>query len=337
MRHRRIWLGAAILSLGFWLWPAVGLAQKKKKKDETTQVRELPKDPPPVALAETRKLVFHVSPLSGKGLLTAQTRDALRAILRLNGGLPLVHIRAFVAGSGDVRRIPQIVSEIIGEKKSPLPSVSILRAGGLPLENAQVVLEAISVAKRDAGAGLDILASEVFTDADASISPRALLQKAVDELAAKTNGGAAMVTCFVSTMPNPAELTAVISARFPAAAVNLVQPQRGPFRAMAVCESIGRGTRITADRLAFTGTRVAFGADEKDATLAFRRLDRDLNDVGANSSSIVFTRLYPLSGAVADLARKLRPSASPVLTIPVEGLASIDAGFAVDAVATVLK
>ena len=66
-----------------------------------------------------------------KGLLSQQTRDALKAILKANGGAPVVHIRAFVAGSGDLRRVAQIVSDVFGDKKMPLPSVSVVQVGGL--------------------------------------------------------------------------------------------------------------------------------------------------------------------------------------------------------------
>src|ERR1700712_3388389 len=69
---------------------------KKKNQDDKTQVLALPVDPPMIATGETSRLVFHVSPLSAKGLLSQQTRDALRAILKLNGGVPVVHLRAFV-------------------------------------------------------------------------------------------------------------------------------------------------------------------------------------------------------------------------------------------------
>src|SRR5260221_10568869 len=123
----------------------IALPAKKKDPAEQTQTLALPKDPPPVAVGETSRLVFHVSPLSGKGLLSQQTRDALKAILKANGAVPVVHIRAFVSGSGDIRRVPQIVSEVFTDKKWPLPSVSVVRAGGLPLDNAQVGLEAVSI------------------------------------------------------------------------------------------------------------------------------------------------------------------------------------------------
>lgn len=319
---------------------AASLAAKKKNPDElVTQTLELPKDPPQVAVGETRRLVFHVTPLSGKGLLSQQTRDALKVVLKESGGAPVIHIRAFVAGSGDIRRVPQIVSEAFSEKKLPLPSVSVVLAGGLPLDNAQVVLESVWQAKRDVNPdGLDFIAGEESTAPDPAASPKPLLEKTLDRLAAKMPRGAALqVSCFVGTMSNPAELTALIAARFPSAAVDLVQTQRAPYEALANCEAVARGHRVTAARLAFTGTRVAFGAQEKDAGLAFQRLDRDLTDAGAAPADIVFTNIYPLSREAADMVRKIRPAAAPMTMVPFEGLAAIDAGFAADAIAAVSR
>jgi enamine deaminase RidA (YjgF/YER057c/UK114 family) len=315
----------------FVLLAATLIAGKKKNPDDITQTLELPKDPPAVAVAETRRLVFHVSPLSGKGLLTQQTRDALHGLLKANGGTPVVHIRAFVAGSGDIRRVPQIVSEVFTEKKLPLPSVSVVLAGGLPLDNAQVVLESISVAKHEVnGGGLAFVAGEPERDADPGAATRPLLDRALAKLDVQEP---LLVTCFVSAMTDPG----AIAGRFPSAAIDLVQTQRAPYAALAQCEAVTRGSQVTAARLAFTGTQVAFGAQQKDATLAFQRLDRELSGVGADVSGIVMTNVYPLSRQIAEMVRKLRPAAAPMAFIPFEGLASIDAGFAVDSVAAVVR
>jgi enamine deaminase RidA (YjgF/YER057c/UK114 family) len=273
-----------------------------------------------VAIGETRRLVFHVSPLSIKGLLSQQTREALKAILKDNGGAPVIHIRAFVAGSGDLRRVPQIVSEVFTEKKLPLPSVSVVQAGSLPLENAQVVLEAVSQAKKEVNPdGL------MFVEAQTAAS----LDRSLDQLASKLGGAKALrVSCFVSSIGNPAAVT----ARFPSAAVDLVQTQRAPMRAEASCEAIGRGGNIKAPKLAFTGTQVAFGSDEKAATLAFQRIDRDLSEAGILPADIIATNIYPLSTRIGELARKARSTAGIVTVTPFEGIASIDGSFAVDAV-----
>src|SRR5271155_4008063 len=123
------------------------LAQQKQRKnaDKEPPPQTLPvlKDPPAAVVADAARLTFHVSPLSAKGLLTQQTRDALQALLRANHGAPMVKLRAFVAGSGDVRRVQAIVSEILTDKKMPLPAVSTIQVGALPLEGAQVVIESI--------------------------------------------------------------------------------------------------------------------------------------------------------------------------------------------------
>ena len=51
-------------------------------------------------------------------------------------------LRAFVAGSGDLRRIGEIAGEMFLEKHLPLPALSVAQVGALPLEGAQIVIEA---------------------------------------------------------------------------------------------------------------------------------------------------------------------------------------------------
>ncbi|HXJ38017.1 MAG TPA: hypothetical protein VNH18_01995 [Bryobacteraceae bacterium] len=337
--HRCTRRASALVCIGITIATLPLAAQKKKKGDDMTQTLELPKDPPMVSAGETRKLVFQVSPLSGKGLLSQQTKDAVRAILKLNGNAQIVHVRAFVAGNGDVRRVPQIISDVMSEKHLQLPSVSVVRVGGLTLENAQVVLETVSVARKDVNpAGLDFVDSGTNTAAEPATNPRPLLDQALEQLLGKSPAAETLaVTCFVSTMTDPAGLVGAVTSRYSGAAVNVVMTQRGPFQAFASCQAVRRGTRVTAARLAFTGTRVAFGQQEKDATLAFQRLDRDLTEAGSTPASVVFTNIYPLSGSMAQLAGKLRASSGPVAMIPSEGVAAIEAGFAVDAIATVAK
>ncbi|MDP9171468.1 MAG: hypothetical protein M3N54_12680, partial [Acidobacteriota bacterium] len=249
----------------------------------------------------------------------------------------VIHIRAFVAGSGDVRRVPQIVSEVFTEKRLPLPSVSVILCGGLPVESAQVVLEAVSVAKKDVNpAGLEFFEGEEnLSEGNPAVPVRALLEKSLISLAAKIPPpNALQVSCFVTDLTDSLHLTSDIVSRFPAATIDLVQTQRAPVRPMARCEGVARGGAVNSAQIAFAGTRVAFGSAEKDAAAAFLRLDRDLTEAGAMPASIVFTNIYSLSSAAAEAARKLRPPGVPVAIIPFEGVASIDAGFAVDAIAT---
>jgi hypothetical protein len=126
-------------------------AQRKKKKgmeEEPTQVLEVLPEPPPFLTAETARVGFLVTPLSSKGLLSQQTRDALRFLLRNNRGAQIAKIRAWVAGTGDLRRVPALVAEEFTAKKQPLPVVSVIQVGQLPAEGAQVLLEALTVERR---------------------------------------------------------------------------------------------------------------------------------------------------------------------------------------------
>jgi enamine deaminase RidA (YjgF/YER057c/UK114 family) len=323
------------LALALLFMTAVAFSQKKDK-DEMTQVLDLPKDPPLVAVGEVRRLTFQVSPLSTNGLLSQQTKDAVKALLKLNGGGQLVHVRAFVAGNGDIRRVPQIISDYLTEKRQQLPSISVIRAGALSLENSQVVLEAVSQAKKDVSpAGLEFNDSGAVTDPNPSAPPRRLLEKALEQLSSKaTAKGTLQVTCFVSTIPDGAGLLSLVSARFPGAAANVVMSQRGPSQGLAHCQSVRRGAAASeAGKLAFTGTRVAFGMEEKDATLAFQRLDRDLSEAGLASARVVFTNVYVLTNGIGAMARKLRQTSGTMVVVPVEGVAAVEAGFASDVVA----
>jgi len=277
----------AVMTLIALLAPC--LSAKKKKGDET-QTLALPAEPPAVATGQTSRLIFHVSPLSNKGLLSQQTRDALKAIVKLNGGVPVIHIRALVAGSGDVRRVPQIVSEVFGEKHLPLPSVSVVQIGALPLEGAQVVIEAAAEGKKDVNP--DGLTFGVGP------SPAEALHGAMPLL----------VTCFANHLE-------------PMPGVNVVQMRREPVSTGPICEAVGRGGSVKDARLMFSGTQVAFGADEHAKTLAVQRLDRELG-----SARVLLRNVYSVAGNVDGMPPNSR-------LIPVEAVASSDGSFAMDAVA----
>lgn len=333
MRRKTAWIISAILLAG-WLASA-----KKKNPDEMTQTLALPKDPPQVSAGDSRRLIFQVSPLSSKGLLSQQTRDALKILVRENGNAQAIHARAFVAGSGDIRRVPQIISDFFSEKKTALPAVSVVLTGALPMEGAQVVLELVSQGKKDTSpGGLEFVSAEPEYDTDAAASPQPLLQKGLDRLASKLGTAQPLrVSCFVSGLLGSTGMIADLNSRFPSVPVNLVQTQRLPYRAFAQCEAVAKAAGKGGGMIAFTGTRVAFGAQEKDATLAWQRLDRDLADSGSSPDNVIYSRIYQLQSPVAVAARKLRPAAQPISFVPVEGLAAIDAGFAVDAVAVLNK
>src|SRR5258708_4250897 len=106
---------------------AILAAGQKKKKEDETQTLQLPKELPTVVTGETRHLSFYVTPLSAKGLLSAQIRDALRALTRASGSDTILKIRAFVAGSGDLRRVRDLVSEVFTDRRQPLPVLCLVR------------------------------------------------------------------------------------------------------------------------------------------------------------------------------------------------------------------
>lgn len=358
----------AIVCAAAILW---GAPQRKKNKEEQTQTLQLPKDLPGAVTGDTRRLTFHVTPLSTRGLLSQQVREALKAVAHDAGGETVLHIRAFVAGTGDLRRVRDIVSESFTDRKQPLPSLSLIQSGGLPMEGAQVVLEFTAAARKDVNPeGLAYLSARAAyaNDPTASVAPLtttslAGLRQSV-EAAGSTAADVLRVSCFFSSLENLAASREQVAAAFPKAALNFVQTERAPARAVAACEAVARLRRppagpvellkaqgpnadpgeseaalIGAPHVVLTGSQVSFGYEEKDARLAFDRLKRALEQAGASAADVAYAHYYPLSGGIAAQVRKVRaeifdPARPPAGTLLIfESLPSMDAGFAVDVIA----
>ena len=341
---------------------AAGAAGQKKKKEEITQTLQLPKELPAALIGEPRRFTFHTTPLSAKGLLSAQIRDALKALSHETGGGPVLHIRAFVAGTGDLRRVRDLVSETFTDHKQPLPALSLIRAGGLPMEGAQVVLEAMVAGKKEVNPdGVTFIpaapaVSENPLDPVAPLAARSLEQL---RQTLKEAGGAASdvlrVTCFLSSLDNLADTRKLVEAEYPRAALDYVQTQRAPARAVGACEAVARltwntgkkihyiGTEgdpkaalVSAQHVVLTGTQMSYGYQEADSRLAFERLTKTLESVSVSGKDVVFARYYPLAEPLAAQVRKLRPGFFPAPAnsmVVFEGLPSMDAGFAMDVVA----
>ena len=322
-------------------------------------------------VGETRKLAFHVTPLSAKGLLSQQVRDALKELGRQASGQTVLRIRAFVAGTGDLRRVRDIVSQTFGDRRQPLPALSLVQAGALPLTGAQLVLEAETAARKDVNPhGLAWISGRVATSEDplgpvAPLTARSLaaLRQSVAAAGAEPRD-VLRVTCFFSSLESLAASRALVEAEYPKAALDYIQTQRAPSTALAACEAVARlprdpGSRlrlmdadagardpgesqialIAAPRVALTGSQISFGYEEKDSQLAFTRLKGALEQAGASMRDVACARYYPLAAGLAAQVRKIRgeffdPAHGPAGTLLVfEGLAALDAGFAVDAVA----
>jgi enamine deaminase RidA (YjgF/YER057c/UK114 family) len=311
---------------------AVAQKGKKKTDEPVTQTLPLLKDPPSAVPAEPDRLVFAVSPLSSKGLLSQQVRDALKALLRDNHTATIVKLRAFVAGSGDMRRVSTIVSETFTDHKLALPAVSTIEVGALPMEGAQVVIESIAVEKK-------------------TVNPNGLAFYSAQPVAQlRPLTGALRATCFLSSLDDLAKVKSKVDVAFPGATLNFVQSQRLGFEPQDVCESVARldappartvvikdgAALVNAPKIVLTGTQMAFRDTDADLRLAFDRLRKALEPLGVTYKDVFWASAYPLTRPVEERVRTMeheffnRAAGSMLLF---EGLPSLDATMALEVIA----
>lgn len=325
--------------------PSAAAQEKKSKKpDKEPPTQTLPpvEEPPAALAADPSRLTFHVSPLSAKGLLSQQSRDALKALLQWNHGNRMVKLRAFVAGTGDARRVQSIVSDMFAEKKMPLPVLTTIQAGALAMEGAQVVIESISQDKdredkdrRPENSGLTFFAAQQGTDAQNALDR---LRKAAEQ-AGVGAGQMLSVTCFLESIDEAGIAQATAAHLFPVAAADFVQRLRGGAGSQAECEGVGRPSGAGAPKLVFTGSQMAFGEKDADLRLAFERLNKALEPLGASGKDVIWSNFYTLGRPAEEKLDGLRleffPAAVPVTSLIFEGLPSPDAGAAIEVVAAV--
>jgi enamine deaminase RidA (YjgF/YER057c/UK114 family) len=326
------------------------------------QVRQPLKDLPEAVVAETSRLVYTVSPLSSKGLLSQQIGDALDALLQQAKKAPIAGLRAFVAGSGDTRRVRVVVAETFTARHLPLPVLTVVQAGALPGTGVQIVMEATGVSRQaENPQGIAFLYAQASdsTDLPVRVTPlvkEALLELKADLAAAGMDGKDVLrATCFVSSLEDYAEARRAVSTEFPRAVENFVQPLRAPSHGLALCEIVARirGTAreappaggfarvamVRARRVVLSGGQIAFGFREEDARLAYRRLGKVLEENGSSLRQAAWLSIYALSPPMGEQARRIgseslngeKPPAGAVLVC--EDLPALDASFAVDVVA----
>jgi len=327
---------------------------KDDKKNADQQPAPLLREPRAAVSAETSRLVFRTSTLSAKGLLSQQTRDALRGLVRAHGSEEILELRAFVAGSGDMRRVQEIAAEVFSDKKE-LPALTVVQVGALPLERAQVVIESAAEAKKiENPYGVAFVAAQPA----ASLDGAAAKVKTLLETRGMSLNSLLRMTCYVSDLEGaPAQPGGVPIP------VTVVQMQREPVRPRAACEAIARAEKpqneavqfvdgtvadgtagspemavVSAPRVVMTGLQLGFGEQEPDVKLAFERLQKDIGGANGDLRRTVMAHYYLLSASVSPLVRKLRGeyegSALPASTmLDFEGLPSVDAAFAMDVVA----
>ena len=350
------------------------LGQKKGKDgDEITQTLAALPDPPATITAEVTQLAFHVAPLSGKGLLSKQVEEALKAIQKQAKGGAIVKLRAFVAGTGDMRRVTSIVSEEFTKKQKPIPVVAVVRVGLLPLNGAQVVLEGVSVSKKTLNPnGLVFIsgqaAREAIDPASTKLQLAGVAAKSVDQLRTiltahgTTPADVVRLTCMNSSLDDNDAVRQLMGGAFPAAVLNIVQVQRVAADRMVECEAVARlkskpGQAVRIDnptnaafaravevgpgKVLFSAVQMTFGAEDTDVRLAFTRLRNTLTAAGSGLDRVFYLTAYPVNGRMLDRYRALRfefldRAKAPASTnLAFEGLPSLDATLGMEVMATV--
>ena len=326
------------------------------------QVRQSPIDLPEAVAAETSRLVFTVSPLSSRGLLSQQIGDALDALLQQARRAPIAGLRAFVAGSGDTRRVSTVVAETFTARRLPLPVLTVVQLGALPGRGVQIVMEATGVSRQTENPqGIAFLDAQASDPANLPARVTPLVKKALGDLkadlaAAGMDGKDVLrATCFVSSLEDYAEARRAVATEFPKAIANFVQPLRAPSHGLAQCGIVAsiRGTAreapaagglsrvamVRARRVVLSGDQIAFGSREEDARLAYQRLGKALEENGSSLRQAAWLSIYALSATEGEQARRIgsqflnadNPPAGAVLVC--EDLPALDASFAADVVA----
>ena len=99
--------------------------KKKKKGDDITQALALPPELPSAVTSRNRPAgVPGHSAFGQRSALPANARRDQDSAATNHG--PIVKLRAFVAGSGDLRRIGEIAGEMFLEKHMPLPALTVV-------------------------------------------------------------------------------------------------------------------------------------------------------------------------------------------------------------------
>ena len=353
---RNLVLALLGLALGVTGWPAA----QKKQEEPVTQVLALPKEPPQAVTVDTNRLAFLVSPLSTKGLLSQQARDAVKGLLEQAKGATVVRLRAFVAGSGDTRRVNMIVSEVFTQRRLPVPVVTTVQVGALATAGAQVVMEATMASRKPVNPnGLALVPAQAAEESGLAARMVPLARKAIPKLegalmeAGLDGKDVVRATCFVSSVEDVGDVRNLLVASFPKAVLNLVQPERAPSHAAVACEAVARlragpvkaiappsaVALVRAPRVVLAGSQMAFGYDEENARLAFQRLGKTLEQQSSSLRGVVSVNIYGMSRPIGERALKIGagffdPAGPPAATvITCVGLPALDASFALEVVA----
>jgi enamine deaminase RidA (YjgF/YER057c/UK114 family) len=324
---------------------AAGQKPDKKYEEPKPQVLPLPAELPMALTADADALDFHISPLLRSGGLSAQIRQSLNDLIRDTHGETIVKLRAFVAGTGDARRVQSEVVGIFSQNRLPFPVLSIIQVGGLGTEAAQVVIEAVvSTHKTVNPDGLAFITGQygqTFAEAFEH------LKKSVN-LAHVRPEKVLSATCYTPVYDYEAR-RAMLQSAFPKTEIDIVQALRSPATDASMCEAVGQldqapqqgalvwmqaehTTLVNTKRLIFTGLQLCFGSFLDDAQEALQRLEKAAGAVGEKSSAVQINTfsLTPAAGSALRKTTGFPPSTFTVQTV--EGLTAIDATAGIDAI-----
>jgi enamine deaminase RidA (YjgF/YER057c/UK114 family) len=323
-----------------------GAQQNNKRYEEPKpQVMPLPMELPMAITADTNTLDFHISPLLRTGGLSSQIRQSLTDLIRDTHGETIVKLRAFVAGTGDARRVQTQAVDIFTANKLPLPVVSIIQVGGLGSDAAQVVIEAVvSTHKTVNPQGLAFVTGQygrTFGEALEHLKKSMALAQVKPEKVLST-------TCYTPIYDYDARL-AQVRAAFPKTEIDMVQALRAPANDASMCEAVGQleeapkqgpvvwmesehTTLVNSPRLIFTGLQLCFGSFLDSAQEALQRLDK-ASGAGGTREAAVQINTFALTPSAGSALRKTTSFPVSTFTVQtVEGLTAIDATAGIDAV-----
>ncbi len=209
-------------------------------------------DTPPSVTGITSQLVFHVSPLSAKGLLSQQIEDAIKALDKANGAATFLKLRAFISGTGDLRRVQTIVNGLFTERKLPLPAITTVQVGSLPLEGAQVVIESISEEKKP------------VNSAGLTFRPTIEAASGAEAIAALAGSNLLRLTCFADSLAEAESARAAAAKAFPKLTGVFAQSTRYTLGLKVTCEAVAQGGPVQSPKLTFTAAQISFGDQDAD-------------------------------------------------------------------------
>lgn len=348
-------------------------AADKKKNDELeieSQTKELLPQTPGLTTADVERISFHLAPVAQQGLLSKELRNSLRAALKKFRRSRIVHLRAYVAGSGDTRRVRAMVSEVFTARRQPLPSVDVIQVGRLPVDGAEVLIEVVVEERTTVNPhGLLFLSGQPASSDEAVLDVAPTATESLNRLKAVLTGAGLTgkdvisATCFCSSLQDGVKVKAAMRASFPKASLMNVQLRRAYSAAYVSCDAIARtrgsmegavnppdlkplrglshAVAVASGTLAFTASHLVFGHETDDARLALARLNTRLAEVNSGLSKTVFTRTYPLYGQALSAMEAIHgeffpadPAPAGTLVFP-EGVSSLDASLSLSAITIV--